>query len=98
MDGPREDAAGERAGEVAGFAHYARFVSVDPTKNRCRAYELRWQPALWGGVLLVRTWGRLGARRRVAVSHHPDRASARPTVERAVRRRLRRGYCLVEAR
>ena len=45
------------------FAHYARFVSVDPARNRSRGYELRWQPALWGGVLLVRTWGRLGARR-----------------------------------
>ena len=43
------------------LAHYARFVSVDPTRNRARGYELRWQPALWGGVLLVRTWGRLGA-------------------------------------
>jgi predicted DNA-binding WGR domain protein len=85
------------AGGVA-FTHYARFVSIDPTKNRRRAYELRWQPALWGGVLLVRTWGRLGARRRVAVSHHPDRASAGPAVARAVRRRLRRGYRLVEAR
>jgi predicted DNA-binding WGR domain protein len=84
--------------EVPPFAHYARFVSVDPAKNRFRSYELRWQPALWGGVLLVRTWGRLGARRQAAVSHHPDRASARPDVERAVRRRLRRGYRLVEAR
>jgi predicted DNA-binding WGR domain protein len=80
------------------FVHFARFVSIDPTKNRHRCYELRWQPALWGGVLLVRTWGRAGARRRAAVSHYPDRASARPDVERAVRRRLRRGYCLVEAR
>jgi predicted DNA-binding WGR domain protein len=85
------------AGGVA-FAHYARFVSIDPTQNRFRCYELRWQPALWGGVLLVRTWGRLGARRRVAVSHHPDRASAQPAAERAVRRRLQRGYRLVEAR
>lgn len=86
------------AAVVASFAHAARFVSVDPATNRYRAYELRWQPALWGGVLLVRTWGRLGARRQAAVSHHPDRASAWPVVERAVRRRLRRGYRLVEAR
>jgi predicted DNA-binding WGR domain protein len=92
-----------RAGDVdeadgVPFAHFARFVSVDPTKNRSRCYELRWQPALWGGVLLVRTWGRAGARRRAAVRAYPDRASAKPDVERAVRRRLRRGYRLVEAR
>jgi predicted DNA-binding WGR domain protein len=89
-----DDAAA--AGAVP-FAHFARFVSIDSAGNRYRGYELRWQPALWGGVLLVRTWGRLGARRRVAVSYHPDRASARPLIERAVRRRLRRGYRLVEA-
>jgi predicted DNA-binding WGR domain protein len=94
MDGPREE---EREDAVAGFAHFARFVSVDPAKNRYRCYELRWQPALWGGVLLVRTWGRAGTRRRAAVRAYPDRASARPDVERAVRRRLRRGYRLVEA-
>jgi hypothetical protein len=35
----------------------ARFVSVDPLQHRFRGDELRWQPALWGGVLLVRTWG-----------------------------------------
>jgi predicted DNA-binding WGR domain protein len=92
-----EPDAADAAGGVA-FAHDARFVSVDPTKNRFRAYELRWQPALWGGVLLVRTWGRAGARRRAAVRAYPDRASARPDIERAVRRRLRRGYRLVEAR
>jgi predicted DNA-binding WGR domain protein len=97
MGEPDAAEAADAVGGVA-FAHYARFVSVDPTKNRLRGYELRWQPALWGGVLLVRTWGRLGARRRVAVSHHPDRTSAGPVVERAVRRRLQRGYRLVEAR
>jgi predicted DNA-binding WGR domain protein len=86
------------AAAVAAFAQFARFVSVDPTRNRSRCDELRWQPALWGGVLLVRTWGRAGARRQAAVRDYPDRASARSDVERAVRRRLRRGYRLVEAR
>jgi predicted DNA-binding WGR domain protein len=98
MEEPDAAEAAEAAADGVAFTHYARFVSVDPTQNRRRGYELRWQPALWGGVLLVRTWGRLGARRRVAVSHHPGRASAGPAVERAVRRRLRRGYRLVEAR
>jgi predicted DNA-binding WGR domain protein len=87
----------DEAGGVP-FAHFARFESVDPARNRSRGDELRWQPALWGGVLLVRTWGRAGARRRATVRAYPDRASARPDVERAVRRRLRRGYRLVEAR
>jgi predicted DNA-binding WGR domain protein len=90
--------AAEAAEGAASFARFARFVSVDPATNRFRSYELRWQPVLWGGVPLVRTWGRAGTRRRAAVRAYPDRASAKPDVERAVRRRLRRGYRLVEAR
>jgi hypothetical protein len=45
-----EPDAADAAGGVA-FAHYARFVSVDPTTNRFRAYELRWPggPRRWGG-------------------------------------------------
>jgi predicted DNA-binding WGR domain protein len=85
------------AGGVA-FAHCARFVSVDPTKNRFRCYELRLQATLWGGVALVRAWGRLGAPGRFIVSEYPDRAAALPDIERAVHRRLARGYRLVGTR
>ena len=80
------------------FAHAARFVSVDPAKHRFRFYELRWQPTLWGGVALVRAWGRLGTPGRARVREYPDRAAGGPDVERAVRRRRRRGYRLVDAR
>jgi len=76
----------------------ARFVSVDPTKNRSRFYELRLQETLWGGVALVRGWGRLGAPGRWAATEFPDRAAAQLDVERAVRRRLGRGYRLVAVR
>ena len=37
----------------------ARFASVDPAKHRARFYDLRLQETLWGGVALVRAWGRL---------------------------------------
>jgi predicted DNA-binding WGR domain protein len=82
----------------APFTHVARFVSVDPAKRRFRFYELRPQPTLWGGVALVRVWGRLGTPGRWRASEYPDRATAQAEVERAVRRRLRRGYYLVDAR
>jgi predicted DNA-binding WGR domain protein len=83
------------AGGVA-FAHGARFVSVDPAKRRFRFYELRLQETLWGGVALVQVWGRLGTPGRWRASAYPDRAAAEPDVERAVRRRLRRGYRLAD--
>jgi hypothetical protein len=42
-------AKADAAGGAMPFAHYARIVGVDPITNRFRGYELRWQPALWGG-------------------------------------------------
>jgi predicted DNA-binding WGR domain protein len=87
----------ERADTVP-FAHAARFVSVDPAERRSRFYELRLQPTLWGGVALVRAWGRLGTPGRWAATEYPDRATALPDAERAVRRRLLRGYRLVRVR
>jgi predicted DNA-binding WGR domain protein len=89
------DAAAARG---VAFAHYARFVSVEPTKNRARFYELRLQATLWGGMALVRAWGRLGAPGRWKATEYPDRAAATPEVERAVGRRLARGYRLVGVR
>src|SRR3954454_12381008 len=86
------------AAVVAFFAHAARFVSVDPAQRRFRFYELRWQPTLWGGVALVRAWGRLGTPGRWAATEYPDRAAARSDVARAGRRRLGRDYRLVEVR
>ena len=86
------------AAVVASFAQAARFVSVDPATRRFRFYELRLQETLWGGVALVRAWGRLGTPGRARATEYPDRAAAGPDVERAVRRRLGRGYRLVEAR
>ncbi len=80
------------AEEVAHFACYARFVSVDPDRNRARFYALTWQPALWGGGALIRAWGRLPGPGRARVAFYPDRTAAQPEVERLIARRLRRGY------
>jgi predicted DNA-binding WGR domain protein len=62
--------------------------------RRARFYALHLQPALWGAVDVVRTWGRLGHRHRprCLVASHPDEGSARVALRHLVRRRLRRGY------
>ena len=88
MDGP----------EATPFRDGARFVSVDPTTNRARFYEVRLQATLWGAVALVRTWGRLGTPGRSAVRSYPEPGAARAAAERLVRRRLQRGYQLVRGR
>lgn len=74
------------------FTCYVRFVSVDPARDRARFYALTWQPALWSGGALVRSWGRLPGPGRSLVRFYPDRTAAQAEVERLVARRLRRGY------
>jgi predicted DNA-binding WGR domain protein len=83
---------------VASFQAYARFVSVDPARNRYRFYSLTWQPSLWGGGALIRTWGRIGTKGRTLETFHEDRGSTRALVEQIVKRRLQRGYQVVDVR
>jgi predicted DNA-binding WGR domain protein len=62
---------------------------------RNRTYRLHLQPALWGGVDVVRTWGRRGTtlrRPRRLVTHHLDGGTAEVALAAVIRRRLRRGY------
>jgi predicted DNA-binding WGR domain protein len=63
---------------------------------RNRTYRLHLQAALWGGVDVVRTWGRRGSLRRPRrlVTHHPDETQAAAALASLIRRRLRRGYRL----
>ena len=81
--------------EVGQFQCRVRFVSLDAAKNRARFYTITWQPALWGGGAIVRRWGRLGGQGRALTHFYPDRASVQASVERLIRRRLRRGYQVV---
>ena len=82
--------------ELAGFEQAVRLTSVDPATNRARVYALAWQPGLWGGVALVRTWGRLHRPGRSLATFYADRPSAQADVRRLLQRRLQHGYRVVE--
>jgi predicted DNA-binding WGR domain protein len=84
------------AAELAQFQHYVRFVSLNPAKNRRRFYHLSWQVSLDGATALVCRWGRLGTQGRSRVLSLPERLEAQPTLERLIRRRLKRGYQVSE--
>jgi len=86
-----------RLEKVSTFNAYARFVSVDSTSNRFRFYSLTWQPQLWGGGVLTRSWGRIGTRGRSIGTSYPDRQSAQELVDQVVRRRVQHGYHIVDA-
>ena len=92
--------AGAEASSTAGngvvhFKAYAHLVSVDPDKNRCRFYTLTWQPSLFGGLALVRSWGRIGTSGRWRAIFFADQESAQKTVEEILKRRLGHGYAVV---
>jgi predicted DNA-binding WGR domain protein len=93
---------GPRARElpaVVGFRQFARFERIDRAENCERFYALSWQPLLWGGGALVRTWGRIGTQGQQRLEgSYPDRQTAQPLVDRLVRRRLTRRYLLVDWR
>jgi predicted DNA-binding WGR domain protein len=74
---------------VGGFQQYARFERVSAEDNCQRFYALSWQPLLWGGRALVRTWGRIGTQGQQRLEgDYVDRQAAQPLVEHLVRRRL----------
>jgi predicted DNA-binding WGR domain protein len=49
---------------------------VDPARNMRRFYRLDMQPDLFGGVLLVKEWGRIGLRGRMVAERYEAKALA----------------------
>jgi predicted DNA-binding WGR domain protein len=64
-------------------AHLRR---VDPTRNMRRFYRLDVQPDLFGGVLLVKEWGRM------VIESYDSEALAAVALQRQAERKRRRGY------
>jgi predicted DNA-binding WGR domain protein len=91
-----DDAREHDAQAIAAFQCYARFVSIEPEKNRFRFYAMSWQPGLWGDDALIVQWGRIGTEGRDLPSFYKGRSVAQPVIDRAVRRRLQRGYRVLE--
>lgn len=65
---------------------------VDPSRNMRRFYRLDVQPDLFGGVLLLKQWGRIGARGRIMAERYADEAPALVALQRQAERKQRRGY------
>ena len=47
---------------------------IDPSRNMRRFYRLDMQPDLFGGVLLMKEWGRIGARGRIMAERYDSEA------------------------
>jgi predicted DNA-binding WGR domain protein len=65
---------------------------IDPARNMCRFYRLDVQPDLFGGVLLVKEWGRIGAQGRMVAEPYESEDLAAVALKRQAERKRRRGY------
>lgn len=88
----RQDQLPVQDGSAPAFATVTCLASIDPSRNRYRSYRLVWQPALWGGGALVRSWGRRGTQGRSQVTFYPSEDAAQTERERILRVRARHGY------
>ncbi len=65
---------------------------IDEARNMRRFYRLDMQPDLFGGVLLVRQWGRIGAVGRSVAEHFESATLAAAALAQHAARKARRGY------
>jgi len=72
---------------------YLVLHKVDLEEHQARYYALVWQPALTGGWVVERTWGRLSSRSRQQKAELvADAEGAEARAARHLRRRLQHGY------
>ncbi len=69
---------------------------IDPARNMRRFYQLDIEPDLFGGVMLTKAWGRIGARGRVVAERYDTEALAADALRRHAERKQRREYCLLD--
>lgn len=68
-------------------------VSIEPRTNRHRFYSLETMTSLFGSVILIRCWGRIGSRRPQTLrSEYRDMDSLLKEIHAILRRRHRHGY------
>ncbi len=65
---------------------------IDPARNMARFYRLSIEPNLFGGVSLVRTWGRIGGASRMKIENFDGPADATGSFARLEHSKRRRGY------
>ncbi|MEY8834806.1 WGR domain-containing protein [Phaeobacter italicus] len=78
------------------FPDDIRIERVDRDINMHRFYRLRLMPDLFGGVSLLREWGRIGTQGRHRIDCFEDLGRAADAMSALYRAKLKRGYQLTE--
>ncbi len=69
---------------------------IDETRNMRRFYLLSIQPTLFGGMSLIRNWGRIGTSGQTMVQTFDASAEADDAFGRLERAKRRRGYAAAD--
>ena len=64
----------------------------DAARNMARYYHLELRPDLFGGVVLNRRWGRIGANGQSKLEWFADPAAAQEASAALLARKTKRGY------
>lgn len=65
---------------------------IDPSKNMARFYRMQLQPTLFGGMTVIREWGRIGHAGTCRHDQYETAADARYALDVIHQSKLRRGY------
>jgi predicted DNA-binding WGR domain protein len=65
---------------------------IDPAKNMARFYAMDVQPDLFGAIMLIKQWGRIGTGGRIAGEPYASVTLACSALQRQAERKRRRGY------
>ncbi|MCC1482923.1 WGR domain-containing protein [Roseibaca sp. Y0-43] len=65
---------------------------IDPEQNMARFYRMQLQPTLFGGITLVREWGRIGQAGTCRYDHYRTADAARSALYAVHESKLGRGY------
>ncbi|MUO42993.1 WGR domain-containing protein [Agrobacterium vitis] len=78
--------------EETGHVHLQR---IDEAQNMRRFYMLAIQPTLFGGVSVIRNWGRIGSTGQTMMETFDNAEDADTAFSRVERAKKRRGYGVV---
>jgi predicted DNA-binding WGR domain protein len=78
--------------QLALFPESVALTRIRPEKGERRFYHMEIWPDLFGRIMLVRRWGRIGTSGRQRLDPHPDAGTALNALAQLVRAKRRRGY------
>ena len=78
--------------DVSTVRHTLVLRRVEPERNVARFYALMIEGDLFGRVILVRHWGRIGSKGRERAEVHADEGEAAQAMEKLAVTKRQRGY------